>query len=125
MKLITWLITALLFAVCGMGVVYSLQRQEYSKELNQINLLSERQEVSQKMIQALERYRRLSGQFRRMSEPEISKTKSSLKSDVVQGTSQLDQLDPTSEEQVWSQKLNQQLAEFMVLSAKLEPMLFL
>jgi signal transduction histidine kinase len=125
MRRIYWLLGALCLAVAGMAFIHGWQARQVGADAARVNALWERQEVARDMTLALERYRRTSTSFRKMSEAEITAAKNGMKQAIARGTESLARLDPLPEEKALGDRLNQQVSDFMVLSAKLEPMLFL
>lgn len=125
MKKITWLAVGLIAAALGMAITYGIQRYQHDQAMTQVDFLLERQAIAQKLILGFTEYRRQSATFRKLNDAEISQIKNKLKTDVSQAITKLDSLSPTPEERAWTQSLNQMLADFFVLSAKLEPQLFL
>lgn len=125
MKRMTWIVALLVLAVCGMGLIFGFQAYESKKETAHLEALAERKSVAQGLTLELEKYRRENGTFRKLGDAQIASIKADLKKTVADATRKLDELDSTEEERALSRKLNQQLGDFFVLSAKLEPMLFL
>lgn len=91
----------------------------------QIEAYARREAIAGQLVLNLEKYRRQSKDFRKLTDGEIEKTKDRLTDAVSDGVAQLDQLSPTPEEKKLEDGLNAKLASFMELSAKIEPTLFL
>ena len=125
MKKVLWLVGVVALAVAAMGAMFGLQTRELSQDLARISSFRERVEIEQGLELALEKYRRTSGVFRKMDEGQIAAAKNSLRSTLGKGVDRLATLDPAPEDLAAGKKLKAQVDEFLELSAKLEPMLFL
>lgn len=113
-----------LTAVTGMTALHWLEIQKAEKRMSTADTLARRAETASGMLTELEKYRRLSGSFRKLGEGEEAQIKARLKESSSNSVAALDSLNPTAEERALASKAGEQLAEFFVLSAKLEPMLF-
>lgn len=125
MKTIHWMVAALALVLLAMGGVFGLQSHQASAHAREMEVLLERVEIAQSMPLFLERYRLQNGNFRKMSEPEISKAKSDLRSGMTGALEKLSSLDATASELEQGKEIDKQLEDFMVFSAKKEPTLFL
>ncbi|MGZ3699409.1 MAG: sensor histidine kinase, partial [Bdellovibrionota bacterium] len=123
-KNFAWVL-GVLACVSAMIALHIYQVQSDGRSLDKIATISKRQPVADHMLLELERYHRLSGSFRKMTEPEISAAKSHLRERIASGVQTLDGLDPTEKETASGNQARERLSEFFVLSAKLEPTLFL
>ncbi|MBC7691007.1 MAG: HAMP domain-containing histidine kinase [Methylotenera sp.] len=123
-KFITWIVLSLVFSICVMVGIHWFSNQETQKKIVHMNSLSQRQKVAGDLILELERYRRLNGAFKKMSDRDIATAKTHLKTQLGDGISQLERLDTTEEETVIGRKVLDQTAELLLMSAKLEPTLF-
>ena len=125
MRLITWLVVTLVLAVIGMGAIHGIQTYQAPREVSQMDALWERQVIAQNLNLGLERYRRPERLVTELNEAQIAHAKAELRKEISQGADRLDELNPSAEEKTMSGRLRSQLDDFFVLSAKLEPMLFL
>lgn len=73
----------------------------------------------------MEKYRRASGNFRKMYNAEIASSKARLRNEISQDLARLNQMDPTDEDRELSKSVEGSLEELLRLSSKYEPQLFL
>jgi signal transduction histidine kinase len=124
MKKTRWLLLVLVLAIAGMAGIFSWQTREFKQDISKITSLWERQNITRDLMFSLEKYRRASSSFRRIGDGAMAQVKTSLKNEIDQGVARLESLDTTPEQSELGVNLTRQLADFMVLSAKLEPWLF-
>ena len=123
-KLITWIFMSFTAAVFAMVGIHWLSTQAIQKQMTQMKILSARQKAGGELIHDLEKYRGMSGNFKRMYERDIASAKSRLKSEINDQVSILDKLDPTDEERLTGRKIIEETSELMLTAARLEPQLF-
>jgi signal transduction histidine kinase len=115
----------LMLSVGAMVGLHGVEIRSLQSKGAQIETFAQREGIANHLILEMEKYRRQSKDFRKLSNAEIEKTKDRLVDTVSEGVARLDKLAPTGEEKVLGGKVNEKIAEFMALSAKLEPQLFL
>lgn len=120
----TYLVLALVLSVGAMVGLHGWEVRSLQAEGAKIETFAQRQAVAGSLVLDLERYRRQSKDFRKLSDAEIEKTKAHLTDSLSSGVATLERLAPTPEEHQIESALEAKLADFMVLSAKLEPTLF-
>lgn len=124
-NLATYLVLVLVLAVGAMVGLHGMEIRSLQSKGAQIEVYAQREGIASRMILELEKYRRLSKDFRKLSEAEIEKTKDKLVGSVTQGVAALEKLSPTAEEKALGAKVAAQVSDFMTLSAKIEPTIFL
>src|SRR4051794_6195206 len=98
MKTIHWMVAALALVLLAMGGVFGLQSHQASAHAREMEVLLERVETAQSTPILLERYRLQNGNFRKMSEAEITRAKADLRSGMSGALEKLATLDATSSE---------------------------
>lgn len=111
-------------SIASMAFIHWKTLQGLQQRTAWVQPLYQRQKVLDSLSLSLERYRRLSTSFRKLAPDEVADIKEKLRNAFNTGVAKLDQLDPTPEEKLGEHQLNDQLAELLSVSAKLEPMLF-
>jgi signal transduction histidine kinase len=124
-NLATYLVLTLVLSIGAIVGLHGLEVRNLQAEGAQIEIFAQRQAVASNLILDLERYRRGAKDFRKLSNAEIDKVKDRLSDAVAMGVAKLERLQPTSEEHRIESAIDKKLADFMVLSAQLEPQLFL
>jgi K+-sensing histidine kinase KdpD len=119
-----WIVAALAGTVTAMVAVHWNGMRVVQGKVGLLDALSERLEIASQQMISLERYRRQSKDFRNLTPQEHTAVKSKLSSDLNTAVSKLEKLSPTDEERALGAKAIDQVAQFMVLTAKLEPWLF-
>ena len=121
----TWMAVGFVICVSAMVGIHWRESHEVQRQFVQSESLAERQRIAASLIGSLEKYRRLSGSFRRLGEGASASAKSQLKTEMTQGIERLAKLDPIQEERDLSSRITERLTDLMVLSAKYEPQLYL
>ena len=119
-----WMVIVLVGSIGSMVFIHWNTIWELQQRTTHIQPLYQRQKTVDQLTLNLERYRRMSGSFRKLSPGEVADIKSRLKSAFVENVARLDQLDPTAEEKTQEHKLVEQVSELLRASAQIEPMLF-
>lgn len=119
-----WIIFILIGSIGSVVFIHWNTIQRLHKKTAEIQPLYQRQKTLDTLSLSLERYRRMSSSFRKLTPEETGEIKNNLKMVFAQGVMQLDQLNPTPEEVVHEHQLNDQLAELLSTSAQIERMLF-
>lgn len=119
-----WIIFILIASIGSVVFIHWNTIQGLHKKTAVIQPLYQRQKTLDTLSLSLERYRRLSSSFRKLTPEETGEIKNNLKMAFAQGVMQLDQLSPTPEELTHEHQLNDQLAELLNTSAQIERMLF-
>ncbi len=122
---VVYLVVVLVACLGLMVGLHGWEIQGLQQKGAQVEALSQRESIAGRMVLELEKYRRTSGSFRKLTNAEIDGVKTRLKSGILDGVSRLEKLGPTAEEVTLASRLNEQVNEFLVLSATLEPQLFL
>ncbi|MGK5089800.1 hypothetical protein WDW86_19795 [Bdellovibrionota bacterium FG-2] len=112
------MVLTLLLSVCAMPAIHWQQSRDLREQLRNLKILNQRQALSSELLLELERYRNISGNFRKMRVTEINSAKGRLKSEILGGLARLDQLSPNVDERKTAAKASEQLGEFFILSAK-------
>jgi signal transduction histidine kinase len=124
-NLATYLVLALVLSIGAMVGLHGLEVRNLQAEGAQIETYAQRQAIASGLVLDLERYRRSAKDFRKLTDAEIDKVKDRLTNSVATGVAKLEKLEPTAEEHKLGSGVPRKLSEFMELSAKLEPTLFL
>lgn len=124
-NLATFLVLTLVLSIGAIVGLHGLEVRALQAEGAQIETFAQRQAIASSLILDLERYRRGAKDFRSLSNAEIDKVKDRLSNAVASGVAKLERLQPTAEEHRIESAIDKKLADFMVLSAQLEPQLFL
>src|SRR3954466_2057331 len=103
-KLTVFVILVILASIGGMIYVHQKSLDEPRKKLLQMDTLQRRQTSLADMSVALERYRRQSSSFRKMTDEQIEQAKTDLRTTIRDGLAQFDKLDPTPAERQTTQK---------------------
>lgn len=116
-------------AILALGVatmvgLHAMEIRSLQQKGAEIELFSRRQGITGELMLELEKYRRLSKGFRRLAPREVEDIKEHLTGAFSKGLAELDQLSPTPQEKALAVGLGEQINEFMLLSAKLEPQLY-
>ncbi|MFZ9595821.1 MAG: hypothetical protein ACO3A2_07045 [Bdellovibrionia bacterium] len=119
-----WIIFILIASIGSIVSIHWNTIQGLHQRASEIQPLYQRQKILDSLSLQLERYRRLSSTFRKITPEENAEIKSKLKAFFIGGVNQLDRLNPTSEEFSAEHQLNDQLAELLSSSVKFEQMLF-
>jgi len=119
-----WMVVILLGSIGSMVFIHGKTIRDFQQRIARIEPLYQRQKVLDEITLSLERYRRVSSNFRKLDPNEVAMAKTRLKNAFVQGVQQLDQLDPTSKEKVSENQLVEQVSELLKVSAQIEPTLF-
>lgn len=122
---VTYLVLILVLSIGAMVGLHGWEVRTLQAEGGRIEALAQRQAIASSLVLDLERYRRTAKDFRKLTDAEIEKTKTRLTDAVSGGVAKLEHLNPTAEEHRIESALDGKLADFMELSAKLEPTLFL
>ena len=115
----------ILIALTGMSYVHREQTASLSTYRAKASAQREKADAALEGTLLLERYRRQSKDFRKLSDTEINGVKAKLKAGLGDASARVEKLDATEAERASARKLVSQLGDFLALSAKLEPTLFL
>lgn len=118
------IIVLLFLSLTGMIGTHWLKMRDSSQKLQQLRNLAERQSLATGLILEMEKYRRLSASFKRIGEAEAATAKQKLRMEFNQVIARLDELSPTAEDRILTSQAGDKLAEFLLLSARLEPTLY-
>src|SRR4051794_13268120 len=122
MKNITvWIVLLVVLSVGAISTVHWRGIEESDRKVSRLQPIYERHGIIDQMLLNLEKYRRTSSLFRKMTQSEIEGGKEHLRSGFSRNLSQLDRLDPTSNEKALASKVDDQLNQFLEASAKIEP----
>ena len=124
-NLVLWIFVAIFVATSAVTAVHLRSRQESRQQLARIQPLYESMPIFPELRLAMEKYRRASGNFRKMYNNEIAASKAHLRNEFAQDLSKLEALNPTDHDQALIKSIQDQLDEMLNLSAKYEPQLFL
>jgi signal transduction histidine kinase len=124
-NLVVFFVAVLVLSVGAMVGLHGMEIRSLQQKGALIEVYAQREGIASRMILDMERYRRLSKDFRKLSDAEIEKSKDRLVDGIKQGVATLDKLSPTNDEKALGAKITSQINDFMVLSAKIEPTLFL
>lgn len=125
MKIISSLLVALVMSAGLMAWIHTIQTDESASYQAQIDQLWQRTDLLSGAERSLENHRLVSKDFRKLSEVQRAQAKSQVQKTILSATSRLESMAATDVERTTAEKLNQQINDFLVLSARLEPMLFL
>ncbi len=122
----------------GMLGLHWWQNREVQARIGLLEKISERQDIAGHLTLSLEKYRRSSAGFRNLPEAQVSALKSQLKSDFDQGMGRIEDLNASmgdaeaasgsqrrAQERALAARVQDQLGGFLILSAKIEPQLYL
>lgn len=104
--------------------IHWIQARDARAKLDQLRVLSGRQNLASNLIIDLERYRRSSASFRRLGDAESSSAKDKLRSEFNRKINLLNTLNATAEDQASAALVNDKISEFLLLSARIEPTLY-
>src|SRR5262249_50674441 len=124
MKFISGWVALLCGLALAAGAIDWAQSRAYETEAREQARQGERWRVASDLGFSLEAYRHRSATYRKLTEAEIAQSKQKLRDEVQSGIAQLEEGEPVPEERAQASRLTQQLAEFLALSAKLEPFLY-
>jgi hypothetical protein len=124
-NLAVWIFVAILLSATFATGVHLRSMKAADGHLSRLQPLYEKQPIFPELRLALEKYRRASGNFRKMYNAEIASSKNKLRNEMGQDLDKLDQLDATDEERELSKSIQGELEELLRLSSKYEPQLFL
>ena len=119
-----WVVSALLAAIGFMVFIHWTALQTAHQKAAVFQVLAQRQRVLDSMSLSLEKYRRISAGFRKLTPDEIDHAKDRLKVDFKKGSEVLDSLDPGPGEKNNTRLVRDQLNELMSSSERIEPTLF-
>lgn len=119
-----WVVLALIASMGCVVLIHWITLQEVHQKTAVFQVLSERQRVLDSLSLSLEKYRRLSGSFRKLNTEELDGIKNQLRLDFKKGSEALDRLDPVLEDSQKQRVVREQLNELLNASARIEPMLF-
>jgi signal transduction histidine kinase len=119
-----WIVAALVATVSAMVAVHWNGMRVVQSKVALLDTVSTRQEASSALLVSLEKYRRQSKGFRTLSSADHTAVKTKLSSSVNDTIARLEKLAPTEEERKLGAQAIDQVSQFMVLTAKLEPWLF-
>jgi len=133
-KLTSWIVVVFILAIGSMLGIHWKQVREMEVGWEYKDRLTERREVAQALVLELEQYRAEAANFRRIPETQVVAAKTRIKTRLNQGINALEQLtksadaasasngSPSDRERI--DVLRNQFGEYLVLSAKLEPMYY-
>ncbi len=119
-----WMVVVLVALLGSMVLIHWKALRDLNQRTAIIQPLYQREKLLDSLSLSLERYRRLSAGFRKLTSQEIVEIKGRLKNSFKDGVSELEKLDSTSEERMQTLKMQEQIEELLVASARIEPMLF-
>ena len=119
-----WVILALVACVGGMGFIHWRAIRAVDVRTAQVEQLYKREVTIDSMNLGLERYRRLSSSFRKLSPGEVQGAKDQLKTTFKVGLAQLEALGLAPEEAAATKKTSDQLIELLSESAQYEAALY-
>lgn len=92
------ILLAVTFALGAMVLLHRQSIQQHDRLVAHVEQLQQRQGPLRDMSVSLEKYRRMSAHFRKMTPSEMDQAKESLKDAITAGVNQIEKLDPNSEE---------------------------
>ncbi len=119
-----WIVLVLIASLGSVVLIHWKSLQQLHERTAYLQPLYQRQKIINSLSLNLERYRRMSSGFRKLSPDEMADIKSKLKQSFTHGVAKLSQLDSTNEERSSERALNDEISELITLSAQIEPMLF-
>jgi hypothetical protein len=122
---VLWLYVAIFAVASASTVVHVRSLRDAGEHLSRLQPLYERLPVFPELRLAMEKYRRASGNFRKMYNVDIAESKTRVRQEMSAALARLDRLDSTEAERVEVQAIQTRLGELLQLSAKYEPQLYL
>ena len=119
-----WVILALVACVGGMGFIHWRAIRAVDVKTAQIERLYQRQAAIDSLNLGLERYRRLSSNFRKLNPGEVQSSKDHLRTTFKDGMALLESLGPTPDEAVVAKKTSERLMDLLSESAQYEAILY-
>jgi signal transduction histidine kinase/heme exporter protein D len=115
-----FILLAVTFALGSMVFLHRQSIQQHDRLRAHVEQLQQRQGSLRDMSVSLEKYRRMSAHFRKMTPSEMDQAKESLRQAVIAGLSQFEKLDPNSEENGAMQTIRQNLDAMIEFAVKFE-----
>ncbi len=122
---VAWLFVAVFIASSAATAIHIRSLRESGSHFAHLQPLYERLAVFPELRLSMEKYRRASGNFRKMYNAEITEHKSRVREEMTTGLGKLDQLDPTDADRSQVQAVQGRLEDLLRLSDKYEPQLYL
>ncbi|MCM2323809.1 MAG: HAMP domain-containing histidine kinase, partial [Oligoflexia bacterium] len=116
--------TSLFVSLVAIGGIHWFQARESGAKLRQLRALSERGDLASSLILDLEKYRRSSASFRKLGDGESTAAKERLRTEFTRKAERLNSLAPSADDRVAMSQALDQLSEFLLLSARIEPTLY-
>ena len=123
-KFTFWVVATLIGSLGLIVFIHWDTLRKFHEKTAIVQPLHQRQKILAKLNLDLEKYRRMSGNFRKLTPEEVSQNKDSLKASFHEGLSALGRLVPTDEERAKERHTNEQISELLSLSTQVEPTLF-
>jgi signal transduction histidine kinase/heme exporter protein D len=114
------ILLAVTFALGAMVVLHRQSVQQHDRLRAHVEQLQQRQGALRDMTVSLEKYRRMSAHFRKMTPTEMDQAKDSLRQALTAGLTQFEKLDPNAEETSSLNSVRHNLDAMMEFAVKFE-----
>jgi len=114
------ILLAVTFALGAMVFLHRQSIQQHDRLRAHVEELQQRQGPLRDMSVNLEKYRRMSAHFRKMTPSEMDQAKDSLRQAITAGMSQFEKLDPTAEETSSLENIRHTLSSMIEFAVKFE-----
>lgn len=114
------ILLAVTFALGAMVLLHRQSVQQHDSLRAHVELLQQRQGPLRDMSVSLEKYRRMSAHFRKMTPGEMDQAKESLRLAITAGLNQFEKLDPSSEEKSSLESVRHNLDSMIEFAVKFE-----
>jgi signal transduction histidine kinase len=114
------ILVAVTLALVSMVLIHRQSIDQYQKKQTRIELLQGRQGELRDMSVGLEKYRRLSANFRKMTPMEIDAAHEQLRKSLREGIEKLQQLDPTADETAAMEDIQRNVESMIDFAEKFE-----
>jgi signal transduction histidine kinase len=114
------ILLAVTFALGAMVVLHRQSVQQHDRLRAHVEQLQERQGALRDMSISLEKYRRMSAHFRKMTPAEMDQAKDSLRESIATGLNEIAKLDPDAEERGSMDSVRHNLDSMIEFAVKFE-----
>ena len=114
------ILLAVTFALGAMVLLHRQSVQQHDRLRAHVEQLQQRQGPLRDMSVSLEKYRRMSAHFRKMTPGEMDQSKESLKQAITAGVNQIERLDPNSDENESLSSIRHNLDSMIEFAVKFE-----
>lgn len=123
-KSIVWVVVAVVFCIAGMGFIHWKAVQTVQGKVSGLKTLAERQGALDSLSVALEKYRVVSSDFRKLDPSTVAATKEKLRNTFKSVVARLESEEAGVPANAGARKLVDQVNDLLEQSARIEPMLF-